>query len=204
MTVKQKQGDDMKLASAIIFCIILATTMVSIIAFYSSILNTKDRTINSLNSDLNTKEEEIFSLTSEKAELQSQIENLTSEKSSLQSQISDLTEIIDFRKTEEWVDEYFDNVTTGTYMSWNRTIDYAGYLRFDRFGGGSTTTTGEIYAQVTWTTNNHVYYDKKLIYGEDSHFRFPVLPTSNVEVRVGYDDPQNGTANIIVAISYVY
>jgi len=188
--MNEKKVGDRKVAGALVFCVILATGMVSTIAFYSSILKNKENTINSLNSEITDKDEQISSLTSEKDDLQSQINNLT--------------EILDLRKTESWVDEYFDNVTAGTYMSWNRTIDYAGYIRFDKFGGGSTTETGEIYAQVIWSTDNRVIYDQKKIFGEDKYFRFPVLPTSNVEVRVGYDDPLNGTTNIIVAISYVY
>ena len=202
--MNEKKVGDRKVAGAIVFCVILATAMVSTIAFYSSILKNKENTINSLNSEITDKDEQISSLTSEKDDLQSQINTLNSEKDNLQSQINNLTEILDLRKTESWVDEYFDNVTAGTYMSWNRTIDYAGYIRFDKFGGGSTTETGEIYAQVIWSTDNRVIYDQKKIFGEDKYFRFPVLPTSNVEVRVGYDDPLNGTANIIVAISYVY
>jgi hypothetical protein len=202
--MSEKQVSDRKLASALVFCIILATSLISVIAFYSSTLNSKDDTINSLNSDITDKDEQISLMTSEKEELQSQIANLTSDLENFQSQITDLTDIIELKKTETWVDEYYDNVTAGTYMSWNKTVDYAGYIRFDIFIGESTTETGEIYAQVTWTANNRVYYEEKKIYGVDNHFRFPVLPTSNVEIRVGYDDPQNGTANIIIAISYVY
>jgi cell division protein FtsL len=202
--MNEKKVGDRKVAGALVFCVILATGMVSIIAFYNSILNNKENTINSLNSEITDKDEQISSLTSEKDDLQSQIDSLNSEKDNLQSQINNLTEILDLRKSESWVDEYFDNVTAGTYISWNRTIDYAGYIKFEKFGGGSTTATGEIYAQVIWSTNNRVFYDQKKVFGKDSYFRFPVLPTSNLEVRVGYDDPLNGTANIIVAISYVY
>ena len=202
--MSKKQAGDLKLAGALVCCLILGTSMVSIIAFYSSILNTKQNTINSLNSDITERDAQISSLNSEKELMQSQIANLTFETETLQSQIINLTEIIELSKTESWIDEYFDNVTAGTYISWNRTIDYPGYIKFDRFGGGSTTETGEIYAQVIWSTNNRVYFDEKKIFEKDLHFRFPVLPTSNLEIRVGYDDPQNGTANIIVAVSYVY
>ena len=43
-----------------------------------------------------------------------------------------------------------------------------------------------------------------MVVGEDTFFRFPVLPTSNVEIRLGYEDPSNGTANIMATIIYVY
>ena len=202
--MSNKQAGDLKLAGALVCCLILGTSMVSIIAFYSSILNNRQLTIDSLNSDITERDAQISALNSTMDELQSQIANLSFEKETLQSQLNNLTEIIELSKTESWIDEYFDNVTAGTYISWNRTIDYPGYIKFDRFGGGSTTETGEIYAQVIWSSNNRVYFDEKKIFEKDLHFRFPVLPTSNLEIRVGYDDPQNGTANIIVAVSYVY
>ena len=202
--MSDKQVGDRKFASALVCCVILATSLVSVIAFYSSILNTKEDLIDALYYDITGKDEQISILNSEKAEMQTQIATMTFDIQTLETQIADLTDIIELKETERWVDEYFDNVTAGTYMSWNKTAEYAGYIRFDRFGGGSTTETGEIYAQVKWTANNHVNYEEKRIFGEDKYFRFPVLPTSNVEILVGYDDPQNGTANIIVAISYVY
>lgn len=203
--MSKKQAGDLKLAGALVCCLILGTSIVSIIAFYSSILNSKQLTIDSLKYDIDYRDTQISALNSTKEELQGQIANLTSEKQALQSQISNLTEIIELSKTESWIDnEYFENVTAGTYMSWNRTIDYPGYIRFDKFVGDPTTTTGEIYVQVIWTSDNRVYFDQKKVYGVDLHFRFPVLPTSNLEVRVGYDDPQNGTAAIIVDVSYVY
>ena len=170
--MSKKQAGDLKLAGALVCCLILGTSMVSIIAFYSSILNTKQNTINSLNSDITERDAQISSLNSEKELMQSQIANLT-----------------------------FEMIGQGQT---GRMVDYPGYIKFDRFGGGSTTETGEIYAQVIWSTNNRVYFDEKKIFEKDLHFRFPVLPTSNLEIRVGYDDPQNGTANIIVAVSYVY
>lgn len=202
--MSEKQVSEKKLAFVLILCIILATSLVAVIAFYSSVLNTKQNSIDSLNDTITDKNDEIALLNSTKQDLQDQITNMTSSIADYQKQIGNLTDIIELRKIEEWIDDYFDNVSAGTYMIWNRTIAYPGYIRFARIGGGSTTETGEIYAQVTWISNNGVVYDQKKVYGVDKQFRFPVLPTSNLEVRVGYDDPENGTANIIVAISYVY
>lgn len=202
--MSEKQISDRKLAGALVLCIILATSVVAVIAFYSSILNTKQNTINSLNATVTDKDEQIDLLNSTNMDLEDQITNMTLEIHDFQKQISNLTSIVELRKTEDWIDDYFDNVTAGIYMSWNRTIEYAGYLKFDKFGGGSTTQTGEIYAQVIWTSNNGVFYEQTKVLGKDQPYRFPVLPTSNLEVRVGYNDPENGTANITVAVSYVY
>ena len=202
--MSEKQISDRKLAGALVLCIILATSVVAVIAFYSSILNTKQNTINSLNATVTDKDEQIDLLNSTKMDLEGQITNMTSEIDDCLKQINNLTSIVELRKTEDWIDDYFDNVTAGTYMSWNRTIEYAGYLKLDKFGGGSTTQAGEIYAQVIWTSNNGVFYEQIKVLGKDQPYRFPVLPTSNLEVRVGYDDPENGTANITIAVSYVY
>ena len=202
--MSEKHVNDRKLAGALVVCIILATSLVAIIAFYSSVLNSKQTTIDSLNATITDQDEQISLLNSTKQDMQSQIDTLNSAMDDAQTQIGNLTQIIELKKTEEWIDDFFENVSAGTYMAWNRTIEYAGYIRFDRLGGGVTTETGEIYAQVIWISNNGVPFDQRKVFEKDTHFRFPVLPTSNLEVRVGYDDPENGTANIIVAVSYIY
>ena len=195
--MSEKKVGNKKFTVTSVICVILVTIIVTTFAFYSSILQYKDDTIASLNSDITDKDEQISSVNSEKDDLQTQIDGIT-------GQINNLTEIIELDKSEVWIDDYFENVTAGSYISLNRTVDYAGYIKFDTIGGESTTETGEIYAQVSWYTRDLVFYEQKMVVGKDAFFRFPVLPTSNLAVRVGYDDPLNGTANIIVAITYVY
>jgi cell division protein FtsB len=194
-----------------IICIILVTAMVAIIAFYSSILEYKDDTIDSLNSGIADKEAQISSLISYNDTLQSQINSLNSEKATLQNQIdglteqiSNLTEIIKLGKSEVLIDDYFANVAAGSFISLNRTVDYAGYIKFEQISGVTSTETGEIYVQVVWSRGDLVFYNEKMVVGEDTFFRFPVLPTSNLEIRVGYDDLSNGTANIKATVIYVY
>jgi cell division protein FtsL len=194
-----------------IACIVLITAVVTILAFYSSILEYKDGTIASLNSEIEDKDAQISSLISYNETLQSQINSLNSEKGTLQNQLDDLTEqtnnlteILELDKSEVWIDDYFANVAAGSFVSLNRTVDYAGYIKFEKIGGVTSTETGEIYVQVVWSRSDLVLYNEKLVVGEDMFFRFPVLPTSNLEVRVGYDDPSNGTANIRATIVYVY
>lgn len=209
--MSEKKGSGRRVTVESIACIILITAIVTIIAFYSSVLKYKDGTIDSLNSEIADKDAQISSLISEKDGLQSQINSLNSEKDILQNQIDDfteqinnLTEIIELDKSEVWIDDYFENVDAGSFVSLNRTVDYAGYIKFEQISGVTTTETGEIYVQAIWSSKDFVFYNQKMVVGEDTFFRFPVLPTSNLEVRVGYDDPSNGTANIMATIVYVY
>ena len=209
--MSEKKGSGKRVTVESIACIILITAIVTIIAFYSSVLKYKDGTIASLNSEIADRDTQISSLISYNDTLQSQINSLNSEKVTLQNQINDLTEqinnlteILELDKSEVWIDDYFGNVAAGSFVSLNRTVDYAGYIRFEEIGGVTTTETGEIYVQVIWSRSNFVFYNEKMVVGEDTFFRFPVLPTSNLEVRVGYDDPSNGTANIMATIVYVY
>lgn len=164
-----------------------------------------------MNSEIAYKDAQISLLISEKDDLQSQVNSLNSEKGALQNQNSDLTgqinnltEIIKLDKSEFWIDDHFENVAAGSYVSLNRTVYYAGYIKFEKIGGVTTTETGEIYVQMIWSRKDLVLYNEKMVVGENTFFRFPVLPTSNLEVRVGYDDPSNGTANIIATIVYIY
>jgi cell division protein FtsL len=195
MGEKKASGRRVTIESTI--CIILITAIVTVIAFYSSILKYKDGAIASLNSELTDKDEQISSLISEKDALQLQIDDLN-------NQIINFTEIIELDKSEVLMDNYLENVKADTYISLSKKIDYAGYIKFDKIEGVATTETGEIYVQVIWSRSDFVFYNEKLILGEDRFFRFPVLPASNLEIRIGYDDPSNGTANIMVNIVYVY
>ncbi len=194
-----------------IVCIILITVVVTIIAFYSSILKYKDDTIGSLNSEIADRDTQISSWISYNETLQSQMNSLNSDKVTLQNQIGDLTEqinnlteIIKLHKSEVLIDDYFKNVAAGSFISLNRTIDYAGYIKCEQISGVTATETGEIYVQVVWSRGDLVFYNERMVVGEETFFRFPVLPTSNLEVRIGYDDPSKGTANIRATIVYVY
>ena len=209
--MSEKKGSGRRVTVESIACIILITAIVTIIAFYSSVLKYKDGTIASLNSEIADKEVQISSLISYNDTLQSQINSLNSEKATLQNQIDgltqqiiNLTEIIKLGKSEVLIDDYFANVAAGSFISLNRTIDYAGYIKFAQISGVKATETGEIYVQVIWSRSDLVFYNEKMVVGEETFFRFPVLPTSNLEVRIGYDDPSNGTANIKATIVYVY
>jgi hypothetical protein len=209
--MSEKKGSGRRVTVESIACIVLITVIVTIIAFYSSILRYKDGTVDSLNSEIADRDAQISSWISYNETLQSQIDSLQSDKGILHNQIDDLTEqinnlteIIDMDKSEVWIDDYFKNVAAGSYISLNRTVDYAGYIKFEKIGGVTATETGEIYVQVVWSRGDLVFYNEKTVVGEETFFRFPVLPTSNLEVRIGYDDPSNGTANIMATIVYVY
>jgi hypothetical protein len=209
--MSEKKGSGRRVTVESIACIVLITVIVTIIAFYSSILRYKDGTVDSLNSEIADRDAQISSWISYNETLQSQIDSLQSDKGILHNQIDDLTEqinnlteIIDMDKSEVWIDDYFKNVAAGSYISLNRTVDYAGYIKFEQISGVTTTGTGEIYVQVVWSRGDLVFYNEKMVVGEETFFRFPVLPTSNLEVRIGYDDPSNGTANIMATIVYVY
>ena len=209
--MSKKKFSGIRVTIESIACIILITAIVTVIAFYSSILSYKDDTIASLNSEIADSDAQISSLISYNENLQSQINSLNSEKTTLQNQVGNLTEqinalteIIELEKSEVWIDDYFENVTAGAYVTVNRKVDYAGYIKFENIDGVATTETGEIYVHVIWSGKDDLLYNQKLSVGEDTIFRFPVLPTSNVEIRLGYDDPSYGTANIRATIVYVY
>ena len=209
--MSEKKGSGRRVTFESIACIVLITVIVTIIAFYSSILRYKDVTVDSLNFEIADKDAQISSWISYNETLQSQINSLQSDKVTLHNQIDDLTEqinnlteIIDMHKSEVWIDEYFKNIAAGSYISLNRTVDYAGYIKFEQISGVTTTGTGEIYVQVVWSRGDLVFYNEKMVVGEETFFRFPVLPTSHLEVRLGYDDPSNGTANIMATAVYVY
>jgi len=82
----------------------------------------------------------------------------------------------------------------------NKKVDYVGYTKLENIHGVITTETGEIYVQVIWSGKDYISYNEKMVVGEDTLFRFPGLPTSNVEIRLSHEDPSNGAANIMATI----
>jgi hypothetical protein len=156
-----------------VFCVILAVAFFGTSLYFTSLINNKDLEISDLNSQIN--------------DLNTQITNLNS-PAALQT-------------TEIWLDDENVILQSNSSTIWNRTIEYPGYLRINKIGGGSTVGGGEIYFQITYWSDP-VYFEQKHVIGTTGILAFPVLPTSNLEFKLGYDNPINATADIRVTISY--
>lgn len=169
-------------------------------AYFVSVIGEKDVELSGLDSQLNAKNVEV-------AELTSQVASLSDETARLSGELTNLTDSIKLNVTEVWLDDEAVRLRSGEVASWNRTVPYAGYLSIDQVGGGSNQTGGDYSVQVTYSSGP-VYFDQKYVLGKSmpqfGGLNFPLLPTSNLELRVGYDNVENSTADIRLTASYVH
>jgi hypothetical protein len=190
--MSEKKVIDRNVAIALgIICIILAVGLVGAIMSYSSTISGKDSTMATLNS---------------------QISSLNSQKTSLQNQVDDLNNVTHLSKSEIWVNNETISQPANSYWSFStNNATYAGYVVV----WVQNSTTIQTYVRLFYSTyvttrvvNGHAYptpvlYENRIDVGFDGTAVFPVLPYSDINIRVGNTDLDNG-ATEIVTITYYY
>lgn len=157
-----------------------------------------------LQNEISTKESQIEdlqrqvdSLNSRISYLQNQIALRDSQILSLENQVNNLTEIINLEKYVVLVDHETVNQPPGSYVYWNFSVNYAGYINVTIH----SSTTVNTYVRVIWSSHG-VNYNEIIRVGISGTAFFPVLP-GNIEVRVGNTNLLNG-ATEVVTITYHY
>jgi predicted PurR-regulated permease PerM len=117
---------------------------------------------------------------------------------SLQNQVGDLNSIINLEKSTVWVNDQTVSQPASSYTYWTVSADYAGYISVQV----QTSTTTNTYVRVIWSAYG-VNYDHQITVGTSGTAVFPVLPCSNIEIRVGNSNIVNG-ATETVTITYHY
>lgn len=197
-----------------ILCAVLLVSLVIVSVHFSAIISSKDTESSRLNSQVGSLNSDIASLNAQLSskdvkidELSNQVDLLTNQTVELTGKIANLTSSPKLNTTEVWLDDEAATLQSGETATWNRTIEYPGYITINKIGGGSTKVGGETYVQVTYSSGP-VYYNQKYIIGKSmpifGGLNFPVLPTSNLEVKVGYYNPENATSDIRITVSYVH
>jgi cell division protein FtsL len=220
MSEKKVVGRNVAIGIGII-CIILAVGLVGVIANYTSMINgkdntiaskdsqigslnsqitDKDNTISSLNSQIVTKDNTISSLNSQITSKDSQISSLNSQGSSLQSQVDNLNGIVNLAKSTVWKNGETISQPASSYTHWTPAFSasYAGYVSV----WVQTSTTTNTYVRVIYTAYG-VNYDQQINVGTSGTAVFPLLPCSNIDIRVGNSNLMNG-ATETVTITYHY
>jgi hypothetical protein len=166
-----------------IVCIILIACLVGATSLYSWQINDKDDTISSLN-----------------------------------SKVSDLTDTLNLGKSAILVNSQTVSQTADNYTSWvfnyefpneigylfsvpkpsNWSIKYAGIVSVDVYS-----STNETYVRATYDTSATTTYDNQTDVSTRGEAFFPVLPTSDIEIRVGNTNT-NENATETVTITYYY
>jgi hypothetical protein len=189
-------------------CIVLAISMVGAVLYQYSIYNNLQSSYNTLQSNYNDLQSSQsansayindHSHTNEEYEsLKSTLTSTQSQLSSTQSQLSSANAIANLQSSSTWLSSATVNQDRGSYYSYTYSAGYAGYVSVYI----QSSTTSNQYVEAIWSSNG-VDYDKSITTGTSGTAVFPVLPSSNIQIRIGNTNLLNG-ATATVTITYYY
>jgi hypothetical protein len=112
--------------------------------------------------------------------------------------LSQTQEIVNLADSSLWVNDQTVNQGSGSYDYWTFSANYAGYVVVNV----PTSTTSNAYVEVIYSADG-VYYDSSVTVGYSGTACFAVLPSGNIQVRVGNTNFIN-SASETVTITYYY
>jgi hypothetical protein len=127
-------------------------------------------------------------------------DSLNSQITSLQTQVSDLTSLT---SSTVWVDDQSVSQSASGYTYWDFSANYAGYVSV----AVGSSTTSNTYVEVSWFAylGNYksISYDSgQISVGYGNTVNFPILPSSNIEIRVGNTNLINGASETVTITYY--
>jgi uncharacterized coiled-coil protein SlyX len=197
---------NIKVIALAIICVILAASLVGVIAVYQptntnlqSQIAEKDNTIASLNQTIDY----LHATTTNATVYIQQIAYLYQELSDLNDTLTSAYENIYYLENVTALNEgaylvYQQQATIGnnTWVdAFNNVLDYAGYIVVQ-----ATSTTNSTYVETLYSSYG-VNFDQNVTLGTSGTAYFPVLP-GTVEVRIGNLDQTS--AAVTVTVSYYY
>ena len=197
-----QKKSNMKVIALAVVCVILAASLVGVIAVYipnnSKVqLTEKENTITSLQTQINALEYQLSTTNSttyvtQIAYLNSQLSDLNDTLTSIYYDYASLQKIVQLGTSELWYDNSFSQSANSTTTLGTAQVDYAGYVLVQATASANTT-----YAEVLYTFGG-INMDFNQTIGTSGTALFPLLP-GTVEVRMGninQSDPNNVTATI--------
>lgn len=169
-------------------------------------LNEKNNTITSLHSEIievernitNSFQIKISALEGQLNEKNNTIASLQNKIADLENQTKELNSIVNLEKSEVWINKYTITQSPNSYISWTFSPKYGGYVSVVVH----SSTTNTTYARVKWSSYG-VNYENTITIGLAGTAVFPVLPTSNLEIKVGNANSV-GETSLTVSVIYHY
>jgi cell division protein FtsB len=201
-----QKKSNMKVIALVVVCIILAASLVGVIAVYvpnnsQAQLTEKDNTISSLQAQINALEYQISTTNSttyvsQIAYLNSQLSDLNDTLTSAYSEYASLQKNVQLGISEVWYDNSFSQNANDTTTLGTAEVDYAGYVVVQ-----ATATANTTYAQVLYTYGG-IDLDFNQTIGTSGTALFPLLP-GTVEMRIGNIN-QSDVNNVTATITHYY
>jgi flagellar basal body-associated protein FliL len=197
---------NMKVIALAIICVILAASLVGVIAFYQptttnlqSQIAEKDNTISSLNQTIDY----LHATTTNTSVYMQQIVYLEQELSSMNDTLTSAYEnmiyyenLTQLQASSILIYQQQGTIANNTWVdAYNNVLRYAGYIVVQ-----ATSTTNSTYVETLYSSYR-VNFDQNVTLGMSGTAVFPVLP-GTVEVRIGNLDQTS--AVVTVTVSYYY
>lgn len=106
-------------------------------------------------------------------------------------------EIANLQRSEVLVSSKTISQPASSYTYWTLYVNYPGYIMVYV----ETSTSDNTYVEVVWNAYG-VHYDERITVGSSGAAYFPVLPTDNLEVRVGNTNLFNGATETVTIVYY--
>jgi len=106
-------------------------------------------------------------------------------------------EIATLQKSKTLVSGKTISQPASSYTYWIFDVYYPGYIMVYV----ETSTSDNTYVEVIWNAYG-VHYDERIVVGSSGAAYFPVLPTDNLEVRIGNTNWVNGATETVTIIYY--
>jgi hypothetical protein len=197
-----QKKSNMKVIALAVVCVILAASLVGVIAVYvpnnsQAQLTEKENTISSLQTQINALEYQLSTTyVTQIAYLNSQLSGLNDTLTSVYSDYAWLQKIAQLGASEVWYDNSFNQNANETTTLGTAQVDYAGYVVVQATASASTT-----YAEVLYTFGG-INMDFNQTIGTSGTALFPLLP-GTVEVRMGNTN-QSDANNVTATITHYY
>ena len=208
ITVEKKKSDKKVIALAII-CIILAASLVGVIAVYLTNANNSDlqAQITEKDNTISLQQQQIAALQSQMGDatayyasqikyLNQTLSGLNDTLTSANADLLDLQSITQLGKSGILYQQTLTQDPNATTTLWNAQLNYAGYIVVQ-----ATATANTTYAE-TLFSYGEANFDYNQTVGTAGTAIFPVLP-GTVEVRIG-NVMQTSTNNATVTVTYYY
>lgn len=201
-----QKKNNMKVIALAVVCVILAASLVGVIAVYvpnnsQAQLTEKDNTIKSLQTQIDALEYQLSTINSttyvaQIAYLNSQLSDLNDTLTILSSDYSSLQKIAQLGISEVWYDNSFSQDANVSTTLGTAQVNYAGYVLVQATASANTT-----FAQVLYSFGG-IDLDFNQTIGTSGTALFPLLP-GEIEIRMGNINQPN-TNNVTATITHYY
>ena len=198
-TVNSQQSEIQQLESQVSTLSSQVSTLQTDKTGLEAIIHTQAEDIQTAINQITTLQRERDSQASTIASQASEIEHLNSQVTQWYNSYLEWKNIGELKVEQTLIDRVPINQPARYYSHWSPlTMSYAGYIVVTVH----SSTTDNTYVEVVWDAYG-CHYDEKITVGSGGTAVFPVLPSTNVDIRVGNTNLVQG-ASEVVSVVYHY